>query len=117
MVAAMVRQFESNDAGLRQARDMFGDGSMAYIAARAAMVEVVAARAFRHPQYAWLDFVDGYCEDSPVLGGFVRRHVLDRLTRLAFEPLGAWMESMWPWMFAEVADGDDDVRSTRWWVE
>lgn len=99
--------FHASDEGLALARDLLGDGSDAYIAVQAMMVENVAARVFASDQEGWLSDVGIFSVLHPVLGALVRRRVLDRMVRLAFEPLGEWLEKKWPWLFEEPIDGDD----------
>lgn len=108
IIGADAPSLSSTDEGLALARDLFGDGSEPYLAARAAMVEDLAGRIYREePRGMWLWATEHFEKLHPVLGRHVRGHVVERMTRLAFEPLGAWLEERWPWLFEEVIDGDE----------
>lgn len=104
-----VPSISSTDDGLALARDLFGDGSELYLAALAGLVEGVAGAIYREePQGMWLWAAEHFEKLHPVLGRHVRRHVCERLMRLAFKPLGAWLEERWPWLFVDARpDGDE----------
>lgn len=67
------------------------------------MAEVVAGYIRKQPVSHWRELMAGCAKDDPELGRRVEALMVEPL----FKPLGAWLESEFPWLFEEPVDGDD----------